>query len=142
MYELKTKPDDTNVLEFIHQIENDSKREDALILLDIFSEVTGEQPVLWAGKMIGFGTYHYKYKTGHEGTVFKTGFAIQKTKLTLYITLEEPVLEECLGKLGKCKNGKSCVYVNKLADIDLDVLKKMIKLSYDFVGSWHPELNS
>lgn len=141
MYELITKPDDTNVLEYINQIENDSKREEALVLLGIFAEVTGELPMLWAGKMIGFGSYHYKYQTGHQGTVFKTGFAIQKAKITLYITLKEPLLAEYLGKLGKSKHGKSCVYVNKLLDIDLDVLKEMIKLSYDFVSSWYPELN-
>lgn len=134
MYEAKTKPDESNVCTFLEQIEPLAKRTDALALLKIYEEATSWPAVLWGGKMIGFGKYQYRYKTGHSGEAFVTGFAAHSRGLTLYLYLEEATMHEFLQRLGKAKAGKSCVYINKLADIDVVVLIEMIKATMLFIG--------
>lgn len=129
MYEAKTKVNDNSVKEFIGKVENPKKREDAYKLLDIFSETTGLEAKMWGDSMIGFGTYHYKYASGHEGDAFLTGFSPRKAKISLYLDLWDPQCEALLNVFGKHTRGKACVYVNKLSDIDMEVLKKLITLS-------------
>jgi len=129
MYELKTKLNNKNVLEFIMSIEHDKRREDSLKLLDIFDEVTGEEPKMWGDSIVGYGLYHYKYASGQEGDWMRTGFSPRKQALSLYLMNGFSNNEELLSKLGKYKTGKGCLYINKLEDIDLDVLKKLIKKS-------------
>ena len=129
MYELKTKVNDKSVMEFIDMVDNPNKREDAYRLLDIFSEATGMEAKMWGDSMIGYGSYHYKYASGHEGDTFFAGFSPRKAKLSLYLNLWDSQGEALLDELGKHTRGKSCVYVNKLSDINIYVLKKLITLS-------------
>ena len=131
MYELKTKLNDGNVLEFIMKVENDRRREDSLRLLDIFREVTGEEPKMWGESIVGYGTYHYKYASGQEGDWMRTGFSPRKQALTLYVMYGLLSGEELLAGLGKYKAGKGCLYINKLDDVNLEVLKKLIKGSFE-----------
>jgi hypothetical protein len=139
MYEVKTKVNDSSVIEFIDRIENPRKREDAYLLLKIFSETTGLEAKMWGESMIGFGSYHYKYKSGHEGDAFLTGFAPRKAKMSLYIVPWDSYGEELFDELGKHTRSKACVYVNKLADIEIEVLKKLIALSIKSVRKIYPD---
>jgi hypothetical protein len=138
MYELKTKETDNSVIEFIEQIENPKKREDAYRLLDIFTETTGFEAKMWGPSIIGFGSYHYKYESGHEGDMALVGFSPRKAKISLYFEPGAPKREELLNQFGKHTTGKACVYVNKLADVDVDVLKALIKESVSFTQEKYP----
>lgn len=117
---------------------NELTRIDALHLCQLFTEETHEEPVLWRGNMIGFGTYHYKYASGHEGFAMKCGFAIRKTNITLYLYTETDNKnpnrnDQLLNELGKFKHGKWCIYIKSLRDIDLDVLKRLIRRNLEFI---------
>ena len=96
--------------------------------------ITGEEPKMWGSSIIGFGAYHYKYDSGREGDMPKVGFSPRKQSLTLYIMNGFDRYEELMEKLGKHKTGKSCLYVNKLADIDEGVLKELITLSFHYMN--------
>lgn len=133
-YELKTKPTEHSVIEFIEQVENVKKREDAFHLLNIFTETTGYEAKMWGPSIIGFGSYHYKYESGHEGDAAIVGFSPRKSNLSLYLFVQDLKCQELLKKLGKHKTGKACVYINKLADIDVNVLKQLIKRSVEAVS--------
>ncbi|NOU81095.1 DUF1801 domain-containing protein [Paenibacillus sp. LMG 31459] len=133
MYEQKTKETEQSVTRFIEQIESPGKREDAYKLLDIFSETTGYPAKMWGPSIIGFGTYHYKYATGHEGDAPLVGFSPRKAKISLYFATGDAQREELLQRLGKHTVGKACVYVNKLDDIDFEVLKELIQQSVEFL---------
>ncbi|MHA6481891.1 DUF1801 domain-containing protein [Paenibacillus sp. strain BS8-2] len=137
-YEQKMKETDQSVIEFIEAIENPKKREDAYRLLELHEETTGFEAKMWGPSIIGFGSYHYKYDSGHEGVAPLAGFSPRKAKLSLYLAPDEPNREEMLSELGKHTSGASCVYVNKLADIDLDVLKRMIVASMDYMKAKYP----
>ncbi|CZQ91223.1 Hypothetical protein TFLO_1402 [Trichococcus flocculiformis] len=126
-YEPKTKPTEVSVEEFIEEIQQPQKKEDAYALLSLFAEVTGEEAKMWGPSIIGFGKYHYRYAAGHEGDAPLAAFSPRKTALTLYFMLPDERRKELLAKLGKHKTGKGCVYVNKLSDIDTAVLKEMIR---------------
>lgn len=138
MYELKTKETDNSVIEFIEQVESPKKREDAYRLLDIFTETTGFEAKMWGPSIIGFGFYHYKYESGHEGDAPLVGFSPRKAKISLYFAPGEQKREELLKQFGKHTTGKACVYVNKVADIDVDVLKALIKESISFTQKMYP----
>ncbi|GIN41115.1 MULTISPECIES: DUF1801 domain-containing protein [Heyndrickxia] len=138
MYKLKTKENDHSVIEFIENIENPKKREDAYQLLDIFTETTGYPAKMWGTSIIGFGSYHYKYKSGHEGDAPFVGFSPRKAKISLYLATGEPKREELLNQLGKHTTGKACVYVNKLSDIDVTILKSLIDQSVNFLKLTYP----
>lgn len=131
MAELKTKLNDASVKEFLESIEHDGKREDAYAVLELMKEVTGEEPKMWGSSIVGFGSYHYQYASGREGEWMQVGFSPRKQSLTLYIMPGFDEYEELMTKLGKHKTGKSCLYINKLADVDRDVLKELVKLSVD-----------
>ncbi|AIQ28754.1 hypothetical protein P40081_11645 [Paenibacillus sp. FSL P4-0081] len=133
MYEQKTKETEQSVTQFIEQIESPGKREDAYKLLDIFSETTGYPAKMWGPSIIGFGTYHYKYATGHEGDAPLVGFSPRKAKISLYFAAGDAQREELLQRLGKHTAGKACIYVNKLDDIDAVVLKEFIQQSVKFL---------
>jgi hypothetical protein len=138
MYELKTKETDNSVIEFIEQVDQPKKREDAYQLLDIFTETTGYQAKMWGPSIIGFGSYHYKYATGHEGDAPLVGFSPRKAKISLYFAPGETKREQLLKELGKHTTGKACVYINKMADIDVEVLKELIKESVAFLQEMYP----
>lgn len=134
MADLKTKPTDNIVPAFIDKIENDKKRADSQKILELMQEVTGEEPVMWGDSIIGFGSYHYKYASGREGNWFLTGFSPRKQNLTLYIMSGFDRYDALLAKLGKHTTGKSCLYIKKIEDIDLHVLRELVKLSAEHVA--------
>jgi hypothetical protein len=138
MYELKTKETDSSVIEFIENVDSVKKREDAYQLLDMFTETTGFEAKMWGPSIIGFGSYHYKYATGHEGDAPLVGFSPRKAKISLYFAPGEPRREELLRMFGKHTTGKACVYINKVADIDSDVLKELIRQSVKFLQEVYP----
>jgi hypothetical protein len=139
MYELKTKENDASVIEFIESVESPKKKEDAYKLLDIFTETSGYPAKMWGTSIIGFGSYHYKYASGHEGDAPLVGFSPRKAKISLYFATGDTKREELLEKFGKHTTGKACVYINKIADIDIDVLKELIAQSITFLQEMYPE---
>lgn len=138
MYELKTKENDNSVLEFIENVDNVKKREDAYQLLDIFTETTGYKAMMWGPSIIGFGTYHYKYESGHEGDAPLVGFSPRKAKISLYFATGDTKREELLQEFGKHTSGKACVYINKVNDINVDVLRALIKQSVSYLNEMYP----
>ena len=122
----KTALTDASVDEFIASIAHPTRRQDAAVLVDLFSNVTEFAPKMWGDSIVGFGQYHYRYATGREGGFLATGFSPRKSNLSIYIMPGYGDFSDILKNLGKHKLGKSCVYVNKLADIDLDVLAQLI----------------
>ena len=134
MYELKTKENDNSVLAFIEQVENPKKREDAYRLLDIFTETTCYPAKMWGSSLLGFGAYHYKYESDHEGNAPLVAFSPRKANFSLYFAPGDREREELLVSFGKHKAGKGCVYINKIADIDENVLKQLIKQSVEFLN--------
>ncbi|WP_175989275.1 DUF1801 domain-containing protein [Bacillus sp. Marseille-Q1617] len=139
MYELKTKQNENSVIEFIESTNSEKKREDAYRLLDIFTEETGFPAKMWGPSIIGFGSYHYKYKTGHEGDSFLAGFSPRKAKISLYFAPGDETREEILKKFGKHTTGKACVYINKVDDIEVDVLRELIQASITFLKKMYPD---
>lgn len=135
MAELKTQKNDASVENFLNGVENERKRADAWAILKLMQEVTGEKPFMWGKSIIGFGTYRYEYKSGREGEWMLTGFSPRKQNLTLYIMSGFSEYDTLLEKLGKHKTGKSCLYINKLADVDTDVLRELVKLSTKHVAA-------
>lgn len=134
---LATKETNKSVDSFIESITNKSKQEDSKILLQLIEKTTGYPPKIWGENfIIGFGKYTYTRKNSKEEFEwFNVGFAPRKTKITLYLTMDISQETELLSQLGKCKWGKGCLYINKLADIDLTILKQLIKKSKD--AQWH-----
>ena len=126
MYEPKMKETDNSVIEFIERVESEKKKADAYKLLEIFEEVTGYDAKMWGPSIIGFGSYHYKYESGHEGDAPLVGFSPRKAKISLYLAYESEAREKLLEGFGKHTKSKACIYVNKLADIDTNVLKDLI----------------
>lgn len=130
MAELKTKPQKIDVKTLINKIDSAETKQDCLKLIELMSKITGEQAVLWGTSMIGFGSYHYKYESGREGDYFQVGFSPRKTNITIYVMCGFSDKSKLMEKLGKYKtSGGSCLYVKKLADIDLNILEKLIKES-------------
>jgi len=129
MAENKTKPTDVSVEDFIGAVENKRRREDAQELVALMREISGEEATMWGPSIIGFGTYHYKYDSGREGDFMEVGFSPRKANLVCYIMLGFSGYQELMDRLGKYKTGKSCLYINKLDDIDREVLRELITLS-------------
>ena len=129
----KTVATSGSVLQFIDSVDNDVKRNDSLALLEMMEVITDRPPVMWGSSLIGFGIYHYKYASGREGDFFLTGFSPRKHALTIYIMPGFTEYDDILGKLGKFKTGKSCLYVKKLADVDRELLKDLIAKSVAYM---------
>ncbi len=129
MSEPKTVQNDGNVDEFLDAVENPRRREDARRVLELMRDVTGEPPKMWGSSIVGFGSYRYKYASGREGDWMITGFSPRKQNLTVYIMPGFADFADLLAKLGKHKTSKSCLYLNKLADVDLDVLAELVRES-------------
>lgn len=134
-YELKTKVNDKDVIAFLEKIEDEKKRSDSFELLDLFTKITNAEAKMWGENIIGFGSYHYQYESGQEGEWFKIGFSPRKAKFSLYVMSGFEQLKPHLDKLGKHKIGKSCLYVNKLADIDNEVLENLVLQSFNHLKS-------
>jgi hypothetical protein len=122
---------DADVEDFINKVPDETRLHDSLALLELFSKVTGEKPKMWGSSIVGFGQYHYKSeRSRQEGDWLMTGFSPRKQNLTLYIMEGFDELRDLLEKLGKHKTSVGCLYINKLADVDLTVLEKIIKQSF------------
>ena len=122
----KTKPTNVPPEEFIASVAHPQRRADSLVLLEFFSKVTGMAPKMWGPSIVGYGRYHYKYESGREGEHLITGFSPRKNALTIYIMPGYRDLSAELSRLGKHKTGKSCLYINKLADVDMAVLEEIV----------------
>ncbi len=130
---LKTSPNKGSVRDFISSVQDTEKQEDSLQLLSLMEEITQDKPVMWGDSIIGFGTYHYQYKSGREGDWFLTGFSPRKQNLTIYIMDGFSKYDALLKKLGKNKNSVSCLYVKRLSDIDIDVLTQILTESVGYL---------
>ena len=131
MSQNKTQKTGASVEEFLESVANPRRRQDGFAVLAMMREITGLEPEMWGPSIIGFGDYHYKYESGREGDFFLTGFSPRKQSLTLYIMSDLEGHEDLLAKLGKHRTGAACLYINKLADVDIDVLRELIRISFD-----------
>ncbi len=129
MAENKTKPTEVDPVDFIAAVDHDTRRADAEVLLDIMRRVTGCEPKMWGPTIVGFGRYHYRYESGREGHSMLTGFSPRKANLVIYALPEDAAASQHLAALGKHRAGTSCLYINKLADIDLDILERIVSES-------------
>jgi hypothetical protein len=140
MAELKTRVNNDSVEKFISEVEDEQKRNDCYAILKLMKHITKEEPKMWGSNIIGFGSYHYIYASGQEGDWPLTGFSPRKQNLTLYIMSVFDRYNELMAKLGKYKTGKSCLYIKKLKDIDLDILKELINESVICMKKKYPGL--
>jgi hypothetical protein len=128
-YEAKTKPTPESVDEFLANISDDTKRSDCQRLRELMESATGEGGRMWGASMVGFGAYHYRYASGHEGDTMAVGFAPRSANITLYITGGFEEHESVLQRLGKHKTGKGCLYIKRLSDVDESALIELIEAS-------------
>ncbi len=133
MAELKTKLNKASVEKFLNGVKDEKKREDCFKVLDLMKKITKEEPKMWGTSIIGFGSYHYKYESGHEGDMCIAGFSPRKQALTIYIVPDLLKYQNLMSKLGKYKTGLSCLYIKKLEDVDTKVLKELISESYKYM---------
>lgn len=139
MAETKTRPTEVAVHEYVAQIEDAQKRADSAVLIEMMRRVTGEEPKMWGPSIIGFGRYHYKYASGHEGETCVAGFAPRKAEFSIYLWPEaEPWREKLLARLGKHRMGKGCLYVKRLEQIDIGVLEELVVRSLKTVRERFP----
>jgi len=138
MSEPKTKKTRASVNKFLSSISSESQRQDCIELVSIMQELTGEKPSMWGEKIVGFGTYHYRYATGREGDWPAAGFSPGKQSISVYIMPGFSKYNTLMEKLGRYKTGKSCLYIKKLEDVRLPVLKRLIKRGYDDIKKMYP----
>jgi len=129
MAEQKTKPTEVSVDEYIAALDDETKRSDSLTLVKMMRAATKEKPRMWGPSIIGFGSVHYKYASGHEGDTCRMGFSPRKAAISLYITCDAASIAPYLERLGKHKTGVGCIYIKRLSDIDMSVLKGLIELT-------------
>jgi hypothetical protein len=130
MRENKTKPNDRNISEFINSLPYVNKRADAFSLMMLLEEISGETPQMWGDRIVGFGTQMKVYKSGRVVEWYKMAFSANKRGLTIYLETKEPLDEKLFTRLGKFKQGKGCIYLNKLSDVDQKRLRKLLVSSY------------
>lgn len=131
MANLKTKQTEDSVSAFLNKVEDEQKRRDCFAIIEMMQNATGLPPKMWGASIIGFGSYHYKYESGHEGDICLIGFSPRKQNIVLYIPGGIHKYDDLLEKLGKHKTGKGCLYINKLSGVSEVVLKKIFKTAYD-----------
>lgn len=139
MTESKTRPTTMRVDAFLDSVPDANKRADALMLIDMMRSATGEKPVMWGPSIVGFGSYRYRYESGREGDSPIVGFSPRKAALVLYIVTGFRAAEPLLAKLGKHTTGKSCLYVKRLADVDLSILRQLVDQSVAAVRAKYPD---
>lgn len=140
-YDAKTKPTPVSPADHIASIDDDVRRRDAETLLALMAELTGEAPRMWGPSMIGFGAYHYRYDSGHEGDSFLAGFAARKSEMVVYLMgyiSEQPDYKALLDRLGPHRMGKSCLYLRNLDKIDMQVLAELIRRSVAALREKYP----
>lgn len=138
MAELKTKPTEQSVEQFLQGVSPEQKRRDCLTLVELMHEITGSEARMWGNNLVGFGSYHYKYASGHEGDSCLTGFSPRKQNLTLYIMGGFDRYGDLMQRLGKYTTGKSCLYLKRLEDIDLSILRELIQESVNYMRQTYP----
>ena len=131
MAKLKTRPEENDPVEYLNAIEDDTKRKDCLRLMEIMEQCSGEKAKMWGKDIVGFGTYRYKYASGREGDWMLTGFSPRKQNISVYLMCGVDNIDEILKGLGKYKNGKSCLYIKKMADINEEKLREAIVQSIE-----------
>ena len=142
MTELKTKVNDADVVAFLNGVADERKRQDCFAVLDLMQRITGAEPKMWGASIVGFGAYHYVYATGNSGDWLLTGFAPRAQNITLYIISGFDQYQELMARLGKYKTGKSCLYVKRLADVDLTVLEQLVAASVEHMRQTNPPANA
>lgn len=130
MAELKTKENSKSVDLFLDSVKDEKKRDDCYKIMDWMKKATGKEPKMWGKNIVGFGNYHYKYKSGREGDWFMTGFSPTKTNISLHLIAGFERYHDLMDNLGKCKTGRGCLYIKTLDDIDTKTLKTLIKRSF------------
>ncbi|MBB6236117.1 hypothetical protein HDC90_000723 [Pedobacter sp. AK013] len=138
MAQNKTTENDLRVLAFLNTIPEENKRADCFNLSDILSQTTGFKAKMWGNAIIGFGSYHYKYESGREGDAPLVGFSPRKEAIALYLSSQFKNRDELLAKFGKHKTAKACIYVKKMSDIDVEVLREMVTNSVARISSLYP----
>ncbi|WP_447764499.1 DUF1801 domain-containing protein [Sphingopyxis panaciterrae] len=140
--EIKTKATEVGIADFIAAVPDARRREEAAVVDAIHRRVTGLEPRMWGPSIIGYGSYDYVYDSGHSGTMCRAGFSPRKAAMTLYLMgnygKHQDEADALFAQLGKHKTGKACLYINKLADVDLDVVEKLIALSWDAMNEIYP----
>ena len=139
MAQNKTSETKASVTDFINAVKNETKRNDSLQIIKMLKELTGKEPQMWGPSIVGFGSYHYVYESGREGDLPLVGFSPRANALTLYLSTQFEKRDEFLEKLGKHKTGKGCLYINKLEDIDLDILQKTIGSHINHIRKTYPD---
>lgn len=132
--ELKTHKNEGDVQAFLAAIEDEQKRQDSLAIVALMQDVSGLEPRMWGVSIVGFGDYHYKYATGREGDTFQVGFSPRKQNLTIYLSYGFDEQSALMDRLGKYKTGKACLYIKRLADVDLEVLRELVRQTVDKFG--------
>lgn len=126
MYKLKTTATSAPVRKFIDAVADETKRADSWQLVEMMAEATGAEPKMWGPSIVGFGSYHYRYESGHEGDMCVVGFSPRKAAISLYLSCRLDHHAKLLARLGKHKAGKGCLYVKRLADVDLETLRELV----------------
>jgi len=134
----KTTETAENVTDFINKVKDETKRDDSFEIIKLITRATGLKPKMWGPSIVGFGSYHYKYDSGHEGEAPLVGFSPRAAAISLYMACDPQKREGLLKKFGKHKTGKGCIYIKKLADIDTDVLKEMAVSSVSYMKKKYP----
>jgi len=141
--ELKTKATEISVADFIAAVPDERRRDEAAVIDALHRRVTGLEPTMWGPSIIGYGSYSYKYDSGREGTMCRGGFSPRKAALTVYLMGNycnyQAKAEDLFARLGKHKTGKSCLYINKLADVDLAMLEELVALSWQAMNEAYPD---
>jgi hypothetical protein len=137
MAELKTQRNDQSVENFLNAVTDEKRRQDCYTVLKLMKQITRAEPEMWGNSIVGFGSYRFKYASGREGDWPLTGFSPRQQNLTLYILSGFSRYDTLMNKLGKYKTGKSCLYVNKIEDIDLGVLGDLIKSSAEHLAKYY-----
>ena len=142
-YEAKTKATEVAPADFIAGLPDDRKRAEAEVIDAMHRRVTGQEPKMWGPSMIGYGSYHYRYDSGHEGVSLRAGFSPRKSAMTIYLMgnycNRQAEADALFARLGKHKTGKSCLYINKLADVDIGALEELVRLSWDTMNAAYPD---
>lgn len=133
MSDLKTRPTTLSVDAFVDAVDDEHKRADCRAVAELMADITGAEGVMWGSSIVGFGSYHYRYASGREGDFFEAGFSPRKRALTIYVMAGFAEYDDLLARLGKHSTGKSCLYVKRLTDIDLDVLREMLIRSVAYI---------
>ena len=128
----KTQPTKVSVKDFLAGVENDTRRKDGETLVKLMQKITGKKPVMWGPSIIGFDQVHYKYDSGREGDICRIGFSPRKAALSFYVPTGFANADKLKKKLGKVKSAKGCMYINKLADVDMNVLEQLIREGYEY----------